>query len=182
MSLTTDFDHPGLQFGTDVTPSKMASVYLVLSRDEIRKGYLKPLRVSYIHICGSETTMNPEIAQTYARDPWFYGGNYCVNCRMHRPLNEFKWPDGESMDPSKWPEEEHRRIADLKEGKIRAWLVEADDEGRTLFLCNDGEWCSSAEHAMRFQSALAANTKAQSITCMQARVSEHVWEMASSNV
>ena len=32
-----------------------------------------------------------DIAETYARDPKFYGGTYCVSCRMHRPVAEFTW-------------------------------------------------------------------------------------------
>lgn len=47
--------------------------------------------------CGGETTMGQELAETYARDPHFYGATYCVHCRMHRPVGpdgEFVWEDG----------------------------------------------------------------------------------------
>jgi hypothetical protein len=47
--------------------------------------------------CGSETKMSPELAETYAREPHFYGATYCVRCRMHRPVGEvgeFVWRDG----------------------------------------------------------------------------------------
>ncbi|MGH2792853.1 MAG: hypothetical protein ACRDKG_00970 [Actinomycetota bacterium] len=47
--------------------------------------------------CGVVTTMAEELAETYARDPDFYGATYCVNCRMHRPVGpagEFVWDDG----------------------------------------------------------------------------------------
>lgn len=44
--------------------------------------------------CQSTTTMGRQIAETYAREPRFYGSTYCVSCRMHRPVNEFTWLDG----------------------------------------------------------------------------------------
>lgn len=45
--------------------------------------------------CGCVTIMAPEIAESYARDPHFYGATYCMHCRMHLPLSEFVWePDG----------------------------------------------------------------------------------------
>lgn len=43
--------------------------------------------------CGTVTTMNRAIAETYARDPHFYGATYCVGCQMHLPLAEFVWTD-----------------------------------------------------------------------------------------
>jgi hypothetical protein len=69
-------------------------VYLVLSAEERDKGYVRPLRRSYVHNaqgCGAVTTMSQDIAATYARDPHFYGSTYCVRCRMHRPVSEFTW-------------------------------------------------------------------------------------------
>lgn len=44
--------------------------------------------------CQLSTKMTVEIAETYARNPKFYGSTYCVHCRMHRPLEEFAWLDG----------------------------------------------------------------------------------------
>lgn len=44
--------------------------------------------------CGAVTTMNEAIAETYARQPHFYGSTYCVGCGMHRPVGEhgeFVW-------------------------------------------------------------------------------------------
>lgn len=44
--------------------------------------------------CGATTTMALPIAETYARQPHFYGSTYCVGCRMHRPVGrdgEFVW-------------------------------------------------------------------------------------------
>lgn len=75
--------------------------YVVLSPEERAKGFVKPVRHSYVHMkCGVETRMGTSLAETYARDPHFYSGTFCVGCRAHFPLKEFTWdPDGESMDP-----------------------------------------------------------------------------------
>jgi hypothetical protein len=38
--------------------------------------------------------MSRDIAESYARDPGFYGATYCCECRMHRPVGatgEFVW-------------------------------------------------------------------------------------------
>jgi hypothetical protein len=48
--------------------------------------------------CGSVTTMGQAIAETYAREPRFYGATFCVSCSMHLPVGvdgEFVW-DGTS--------------------------------------------------------------------------------------
>ena len=47
--------------------------------------------------CGTVTTMALGIAETYARNPQFYGATYCVGCRMHLPVGRngvFVWDDG----------------------------------------------------------------------------------------
>ena len=41
--------------------------------------------------CGTTTTMGEALAETYARDPKFYGATFCVACSMHRPVAEFVW-------------------------------------------------------------------------------------------
>jgi hypothetical protein len=66
--------------------------YVVLSADERAKGLIRPLRDSYIHKpCGTLTKMGAAIAETYARDPTFYSGTFCVGCRQHFPLDQFVW-------------------------------------------------------------------------------------------
>ena len=116
MSYTTDKNNPDLKYGIDDKPVNQNKTYLVLSEEELSKGYIKPYRESYKHLnCGAITTMGEKIAATYARDPWFYGATYCCCCGMHRPLNEFVWiPDGESMSPHDWSEEETIRVARLR--------------------------------------------------------------------
>jgi hypothetical protein len=44
--------------------------------------------------CGTLTTMGQAIAETYAREPRFYGSTYCCGCNMHRRVGahgEFVW-------------------------------------------------------------------------------------------
>jgi hypothetical protein len=106
--------------GSPVTPDHreinpntgMQKAYVVLSALERAKGFVRPLRYSYVHIghgavfngnvqikagdgCGAVTRMNGSIAETYARNPNFYNGTFCVKCRAHFPLDEFVW-DGTS--------------------------------------------------------------------------------------
>jgi hypothetical protein len=41
--------------------------------------------------CRAVTTMGRAIAETYARNPKFYGATYCVGCCKHFPVEEFVW-------------------------------------------------------------------------------------------
>lgn len=92
MGLTSDPTDPSLTRGADAEPTTQAAAYLVLSDAERAKGFVRPVRSSYVHqACGALTTMSAKIAETYARDPGFYGATYCTGCRMHRPVGE----DGE---------------------------------------------------------------------------------------
>jgi hypothetical protein len=79
-------------------PVGQAAVYLVLSEADRAAGFVRPVRRTYIHTpCGAATTMGQAIAETYAKQPDFYGSTYCVNCSMHRPVGkdgEFVWEDG----------------------------------------------------------------------------------------
>lgn len=98
MSLTTDPNDPRIKRGApDAEPAPQNDVYLVLSVEERAKGFVRPVRDTYKHsACGAITVMRGvELAETYARDPKFYGATYCVHCRKHLPVSEFTWePDG----------------------------------------------------------------------------------------
>jgi hypothetical protein len=69
--------------------------YVVLSAEERAKGFVRPVRRGYIHkTCGGLTTMGESIAETYARDPFFYSGTFCCHCGAHFPIGEdgeFTW-------------------------------------------------------------------------------------------
>jgi hypothetical protein len=96
MGTTDDRSDPRLTHGVDEKPVPQAEVYLVLSDADRARGFVRPYRDTYRHeVCGSTTTMGRPIAETYARQPSFYGATYCVACAMHRPLTEFRWLDGE---------------------------------------------------------------------------------------
>lgn len=72
--------------------------YIVLTSEERAKGFVRPVRRTYVHIpCGVVTTMAESIAETYARDPEFYNGTFCCGCKAHFPIGkngQFKWNDG----------------------------------------------------------------------------------------
>lgn len=96
MSLTDDPNHPGIKRGKpDETPVPQHDTYLVLSAEERAKGFVRPVRHSYVHQkCGAVTRMSNTIAETYARDPFFYSGTFCCACRAHFPVGadgEFVW-------------------------------------------------------------------------------------------
>jgi hypothetical protein len=69
--------------------------YVVLSEEERAKGFVRPIRASYKHLkCGGVTTMGHSLAETYARDPFFYSGTFCCHCGTHFPVGEngeFVW-------------------------------------------------------------------------------------------
>lgn len=97
--VTDDRNDPGL---ANVDPETgMQESYLVLSDAERARGFVRPVRRTYVHEkCGTATTMGQAIAETYARDPHFYGGTYCVACHGHFPVGaagEFVWDDGSKV-------------------------------------------------------------------------------------
>jgi len=128
----------------DLKPNGQQKGYVVLSEEERAKGFVRPVRDSYVHIgagptypvhpltkeeearfeglgyvyyeayppelaplkgrywkpseitegCGAVTTMAHSIAETYARDPSFYGGTFCIGCGKHLRVGrsgEFVW-------------------------------------------------------------------------------------------
>jgi hypothetical protein len=143
MSLTTDRNDPRLGQGVDKTPVPQNAAYLVLSEEERAKGFVRPVRCSYVHVgpsgpqypvrdltpdererygddwakyepypegslsigrfweqrqldavgkgCGTLTTMGRALAETYAREPGFYGATYCCGCSRHLSVGEFVW-------------------------------------------------------------------------------------------
>ncbi len=69
--------------------------YWVLSKEERAKGFIRPVRRTYIHLkCGTVTTMGQAIAETYAKDPKYYGATFCCHCGGHYrvgPDGDFNW-------------------------------------------------------------------------------------------
>lgn len=113
MGITDDRNDPDLRI---TEPDGMQKKYLVLSEQERAKGFIRPVRQTYIHVgvggheldpndisksglkgngCGVATKMGLALSETYAREPSFYSGTYCVGCKTHLPVEEFKWEDGE---------------------------------------------------------------------------------------
>lgn len=93
--------------------------YVVLCKEERKKGLTRPYRDSYRHAgcleqlvddagkdthqvrlggCGAVTTMSRALGETYARDPSFYGATFCIRCNTHLPVSEFVWTvDGQQV-------------------------------------------------------------------------------------
>lgn len=104
----TDYSARVLTDGSPVTDDHreigidgQQKAYVVLSAEERAKGFVRPVRRAYIHQkCGSKTTMGSSIAETYAREPRFYSGTFCCNCRDHFNIGEdgeFVWEDGSKV-------------------------------------------------------------------------------------
>jgi hypothetical protein len=70
----------------------------VLCEAERAKGFIRPMRDSYTHEkCGEVTTMPRACAETYARQPDYYGSTFCCRCQGYFPVGpqgEFMWNDG----------------------------------------------------------------------------------------
>ena len=89
---------PGMEHGKASAPQPINpetgqhGAYFVLSEEERQKGFVRPVRKTYTHtLCGGVTSMGISIAETYARDPKFYGATFCCRCSTHRPVSEFVW-------------------------------------------------------------------------------------------
>jgi hypothetical protein len=90
--LTDDPNDPALQVPS--SPGQQNDTYLVLSEEEVSKGFIRPFRQAYIHgACQQKTTMGRRLCETYARDPKFYGETWCGMCRAHFPVQEFVWAE-----------------------------------------------------------------------------------------
>ena len=87
----------------ELKPNGQQKAYVVLSAEERAKGFVRSVRDKYKHVgrlqedgsrkggCGQSTTMGWTIAETYARDPKFYGGTFCCSCGIHKAVSEFFW-------------------------------------------------------------------------------------------
>lgn len=133
MAHTNDPNDPRLR---EVNPNTgLQAAYLVLSDEERAKGFVQPVRTTYFHVpCGSTTTMSRPLAETYARDPSFYGGTYCARCRDHFALDQFVWVENGVRTPYQVGSSPvlPSRAPDLEGPAGRAWKVDrgARDDGK----------------------------------------------------
>jgi hypothetical protein len=82
-------------------PDGQYADHWVLPEEERAKGFVRPVRLSYRHVgnevikgCGGVTTMGKSIAETYARQPTYYGTTYCSGCHQYLRVGatgEFVW-------------------------------------------------------------------------------------------
>lgn len=71
-------------------------------RPSLGRFWTQPQLDSVGHGCGEVTTMALAIAETYARQPAFYGATYCCTCRRHLPVGahgEFTWVEADASEP-----------------------------------------------------------------------------------
>ena len=89
----------------ELTASGQQKAYVVLTEAERAKGFVRPVRDAYRHsVCGKITTMSRDLAETYARDPYFYSGTFCTTCRKHLPVGEdgeFNWYENDGREGPK---------------------------------------------------------------------------------
>lgn len=99
--MTTDPNDPRLRQPNE-GDQRQHAVHLVLSQEERAKGYVRPLRTRYCHdTCGGVTRMPVPIAETYARQPDYYGRTFCTTCGDYFPVGihgEFTWLDERGRD------------------------------------------------------------------------------------
>ena len=92
---TTDGKPPRQGYENSSAPAPKATngqheAYWILCEDERKKGFIRPVRQKYYHIkCKTETTMAIALAETYARDPKYYGATFCYQCGNHFPVGEY---------------------------------------------------------------------------------------------
>ena len=97
--------HPGFENASAPSPADRVTgqnaSYWVLSQEERAKGFVRPVRFEYWHErCGTITSMMRDIAETFARDPKFYGTTFCIQCRGQFATGrngQFFWMDGDEV-------------------------------------------------------------------------------------
>lgn len=79
MSLTTDPKDPRLGHGVDIEPVPQNDVYLILSEEERAKGFVRPVRKSYVHVGkkieleGGKLRKLTKKEKEYYKDYGYYG-------------------------------------------------------------------------------------------------------------
>ena len=156
----------------DINPATgQQKAYVVLSPEERAKGFVRPVRRSYIHKpCGTLTTMAQDIAETYARNPKFYSGTFCCGCKTHYPLNEFVWDGtdevmGSDVEVKPLPaplrdliaEAEANAVAPMP-GLVRP-RIEVTDQMVSRFLCMPLPRTFSPDGAISFQLLTAGGLR-----------------------
>ena len=85
----------------ELLPDGQLADHWILPKEELAKGMVRPVRTQYRHEkCGTETRMPLKIAETYAREPGFYGATFCCGCRDYFRVGEhgeFVWLDGSKV-------------------------------------------------------------------------------------
>lgn len=79
-------------------PSSGYVLYEAYPGDEDVKGrFWTQAQLDAATACGVVTKMGTALAETYAVDPSAYGATFCVGCKAHFPVSEFKWDGTEEV-------------------------------------------------------------------------------------
>lgn len=63
-----------------------------MTDEERAKGYVRPLRFTYVHTtCGSETVMTKGSAELWAKQPGRQPETFCGRCHADFPAAQFVW-------------------------------------------------------------------------------------------
>lgn len=77
---------PGVP-NTEVRPDGQQKGHVVLCEADRAEGRVRPVREKYKHLkCGGVTTMPLACAETYAKNPSFYGSTFCSTCGGYFPV------------------------------------------------------------------------------------------------
>ena len=60
--------------------------------------FVQDVHQKYVHTdddngCGKSTVMSLDIAESVARDPYYYTKTFCAGCGDYFPTDEFTWKD-----------------------------------------------------------------------------------------
>jgi hypothetical protein len=65
-----------------------------LRESEKLQGYLRPLRMQYVHtLCETTSHIDMKVASQLAKDPKYYSTMPCMLCGKNFPVTDFKWVD-----------------------------------------------------------------------------------------
>jgi len=74
--------------------SKLLKPIWILSEGDRSQGFIRPLRVAYIHVsCGTVSTLGKFMAEIFAGAPCYYADITCAHCRTQFLVSEFRWRD-----------------------------------------------------------------------------------------
>jgi len=73
-------------------PDGQKKDHWTLPEEDRKNGHVRPLRKNYVHKkCNTNTRMPMACAETYAKNPKYYGSTFCCGCGDYFPVSQFLW-------------------------------------------------------------------------------------------